>query len=104
MAQDTTIYIDPQALRETAQYVRDRNARLETTLDEVRAKIVRLCDGAWQSAAGEEIQRKITAFGNNHFRPYKDVVESYAKFLVDTAEGYTETEKTLQSSASAFQE
>ncbi len=104
MPQNTTIYIEPQALRDVAQYVRDRNARLETMLDEVRAKIVRLCDGAWQSAAGEEIQRKIVAFGNNHFKPYKEVVESYAKFLDHTAESYSETEQTLQSSAAAFQE
>ncbi|MDR0852351.1 MAG: WXG100 family type VII secretion target [Clostridiales Family XIII bacterium] len=104
MAQDNSIRISTQTLRDTAEFVRTRNEQLETLLNEVRSKIAHLCDGTWQSDAGEEIQRKITAFGNNHFKPYKEVVESYAQYLVTTAEQYETTESGIQSSAAAFQE
>jgi len=36
------------------------------------------------------------------FEEYKAVVESYAKFLVTTAQSYEATETAIQSNASAF--
>ena len=103
MAQDNKIRISTQTLRDTAQYVRDRNLQLENTLNEVRSKVTAL-DNTWKSDAGDEIRRKITAFSNNHFNQYKEVVESYATYLVTTADMYEATETKSESNASAFQE
>ena len=104
MAQDNNIRISTQTLRDTSEYVRQRNERLEEKMNEVKMKIVHLCDNSWQSDAGEEIQRKIEAFGRNHFQQYKEVVESYARYLVTTAEQYEQTEAAIQGNASSFQE
>jgi len=103
MAQDNKILISTQTLRDTAQYVRDRNAKLESTLNDVRNKVTQL-NNTWKSDAGEEIRRKITAFGNNHFNQYKEVVESYAKYLVTTADTYEALEGKTEGNAKSFQE
>jgi len=104
MAQDNSVRISTTTLRETAQYVRDRNVKLEDILKEVNTKINQLSN-TWKSDASDEVRRKITAFGNNHFGQYKEVVESYASYLVTTAASYEkgEVEKTNMAST-AFQE
>ena len=39
---------------------------------------------------------------NPRFEEYKSVVESYAKFLVNTAQNYDTTETTVQNNAGQF--
>jgi WXG100 family type VII secretion target len=97
------IGIQTQKLRDSAQYIRDKNLRLEDTLNSVSNKVKQL-ETTWQSDAGNEIRNKITKFATNNFNQYKQVVEDYAKYLVSTAEMYETNEAKTVSNASAFKE
>jgi uncharacterized protein YukE len=101
---DGKILVTPQRMRETAQYVRERNTKLNDTLNDVRAKILET-ENHYKSEAADEVRRKIAAFSNSHFNQFREVVESYATFLVNTAdmtEGLVRGQKGTASSK--FQE
>ncbi|MDR3310788.1 MAG: WXG100 family type VII secretion target [Oscillospiraceae bacterium] len=104
MAQDNTINVSTATLRATSAAVATVNTNLKDKLEEIQKKVSYLCDNTWQSDAGEEVQHKIEAFKTNHFQQYFDVVESYCKFLLITADSYETTEQTLLSNAAAFKD
>ena len=95
-----SIQISTQVLLDTAQKVRTINDSLETTLAEINKNMNNL-EATWKSDAGSEIRHAMNAL-KPRFDEYKAVVESYAKFLVETAQNYESTESSIQSSASAF--
>lgn len=94
------IKISTQTLVDTAQKVRNINVTLEGKLDDIRQAINAL-ESDWQSDAGKDIRTAINAM-KTRFEEYKNVVESYAKFLDETAQNYEKVESAIQSNASAF--
>lgn len=58
-------------------------------------------EATWKSDAATDIRAAMNAL-KPRFEEYKNVVESYAKFLVNTAQNYETTEGAIQSNASAF--
>lgn len=95
-----TIQISTQVLLDTARKVRNINDELDGKLADINKSMNDL-DATWKSDAASDIQAAMNAM-KPRFEEYKNVVESYAKFLVDTAQSYESTEGAIQTNASAF--
>jgi len=95
-----SILISTQVLIDTATKVRNINSTLDTKLAEINKNMNDL-EATWKSDAGSDIRAAMNAL-KPRFEEYKNVVESYAKFLNTTAQNYESTEQTIQSNASAF--
>lgn len=94
------IQISTQVLLDTADKVRSINATLDQKLADINKNMNDL-EATWKSDAATDIRAAMNAL-KPRFEEYKNVVESYAKFLVNTAQNYETTEGTIQSNASAF--
>lgn len=77
--------------------LRTHNKKLDDNLAEIKRKINAL-KTEWTSDTSETVQRKINGMQQT-FDTYKEVIESYAKFLDDTVRMYENTESTLNSNA-----
>ena len=95
-----SIQVSTQVLLDTAEKVRTINNNLDSKLAEINKNMNDL-EASWKSDAAEEIRAAMNAL-KPRFDEYKAVVESYAKFLVNTAQSYETTEGTIQTNASAF--
>lgn len=95
-----SIKISSQVLTETATKVRNINTNLDTKLADIN-KTMNDLEATWKSDAATDIRAAMNAL-KPRFEEYKNVVESYAKFLVNTAQNYESTEGAIQSNASAF--
>lgn len=95
-----SIQISTQVLLDTAERVRAINKSLDQTLADINKKMNDL-ENTWKSDAGTDIRSAMNAM-KPRFDQYRAVVESYARFLVETAQNYESTESSIQSSASAF--
>lgn len=84
----------------TAGTIRSLNQSLTNNLDQIRKEINDL-SSVWQSDAGETIQSKINAM-QAKFDEYKNIVDSYAKFLDNVVEHYGQTEGSINNGASSF--
>lgn len=91
-----SIKISTQALVETAKKIRDCNTKMDQKLTECSKQ---LNDLNWESDAAKEIRAAMNAL-KPRFEEYRTVVESYAKYLDQTASGYETTEGSVQSNAS----
>lgn len=94
------IQITTQVLLDTADKVRSINANMDEKLTEIN-KAMNDLQTTWKSDAAEEIRAAMNAL-KPRFEEYKTTVESYAKFLVNTAQNYESTEGAVQSNASQF--
>lgn len=94
------IQISTQVLLETADKVRTINASLDQKLVDINKNMNDL-EATWKSDAATDIRAAMNAL-KPRFEEYKNVVESYAKFLVNTAQAYESTESSVQANASAF--
>ena len=96
------IKISTQVLMDTAGKVRSINATLTEKLNEINYTMQSL-EGSWKSDAATDIR---TAMQNlkPRFEQYNSVVESYAKFLVNTAQSNDSTEGAVQTNAQAFRQ
>lgn len=94
------IQVSSQVLHDTAEKVRTINKELDTKLAEINKNMNDL-EATWKSDAANDIRSAMNAL-RPRFEEYKSVVESYAKFLVNTAQNYETTEAAIQSNASAF--
>lgn len=94
------IQISTQVLLDTADKVRTINTTLDQKLADINKNMNDL-EATWKSDAATDIRAAMNAL-KPRFEEYKNVVESYAKFLVNTAQNYETTEGTIQSNASAF--
>ena len=94
------IQISTQVLMDTAEKVRSINNALDGKLSDIN-KTMNDLESTWQSDAASEIRAAMNAL-KPRFEEYKTVVESYAKFLVNTAQSYESTESAIQNNASAF--
>lgn len=94
------IQISTQVLLDTADKVRTINSTLDQKLADINKNMNDL-EATWKSDAATDIRAAMNAL-KPRFEEYKNVVESYAKFLVNTAQNYESTEGTVQTNASAF--
>ena len=95
-----SIKISTQVLEETAQKVRNCNTAMDGKLSDINKNMNDL-EATWKSDAASDIRAAMNAL-KPKFEQYKNVIESYAKFLVNTAQSYEATEGAIQSNASAF--
>lgn len=94
------IQVSTQILLDTSQKVRSINTVLDTKLADINKSMNDL-EATWKSDAASEIRTNMNAM-KPRFEEYKNVVESYCKFLDTTAQSYETTETAVQSNASAF--
>lgn len=94
------INVTTQALTEAAGKIRRINSAMDGKLADINNKMNGL-ETSWQSSASSDIRAAMNAL-KPRFEEYKNVVESYAKFLDTTAQSYETTETTAQNNASAF--
>lgn len=95
-----SIRISTQVLTDTATKVRNINTNLDSKLADIN-KAMNDLEDTWKSDAASDIRAAMNAL-KPRFEEYKAVVESYAKFLVNSAQSYETTEGVVQSNASAF--
>ena len=95
-----TIQISTQVLLDTAEKVRNINSTLDSKLADINKSMNDL-EATWKSDAASDIRASMNAM-KPRFEEYKNVVESYAKFLVNTAQSYESTESAIQTNAQAF--
>lgn len=96
-----SIQISTQVLVDTAEKVRSINNTLDSKLAEINKNMNDLESTWWKSDAATDIRAAMNAL-KPRFEEYKNVVESYAKFLVTTAQSYETTEGAIQNNAGAF--
>lgn len=87
-------------VREKAEQLRRHNVTLTTLLIDIKSAINAL-ESQWTSDSSDTIRTKITGM-QPKFDSYKEVIDSYAKFLDNTVVQYEQTEGTLSSNASQF--
>ena len=95
-----SIQISTQVLLDTAEKVRNINSTMDSKLADINKQMNDL-EATWKSDAANDIRAAMNAL-KPRFEEYKNVVESYAKFLVNTAQSYESTESAIQTNASAF--
>lgn len=95
-----SIKISTQVLVDTAGKVRSINDALDQKLADINKNMNDL-EATWKSDAATDIRAAMNAL-KPRFEEYKAVVESYAKFLVNTAQSYESTESSIQSNANQF--
>lgn len=95
-----SIKISTQVLLDTADKVRTINKNLDDRLAEINSSMNAL-EATWKSDAATDIRKAMNDM-KPRFEEYKNVVESYAKFLVNAAQSYDTTEGAIQNNAGAF--
>lgn len=95
-----SIQVTTQVLVDTADKVRTLNSTLDQKLADINKSMNDL-EATWKSDAATDIRAAMNAL-KPRFEEYKNVVESYAKFLVNTAQNYDTTESTVQNNAGQF--
>lgn len=95
-----SIKISTQVLTETAEKVRAINKNLDEKLADINKNMNDL-EATWKSDAATDIRAAMNGM-KPKFEEYKNVIESYAKFLVNTAQSYESTESAVQTNANAF--
>lgn len=93
------IKITFEEVRTKTKQIRNYNATLTDTLNSIRQTINNL-ESQWTSDTSDTIRAKITGM-QPKFDTYKEVIESYARFLDNTVAQYEGTESTLNSNASS---
>ena len=86
----------------TAADVRKVNDVLDGKLADINKSMNDL-ENSWQSDAATEIRSNMNAM-RPRFEQYKNVVESYCKFLDETARLYGEGEDAIERNASQFKQ
>lgn len=87
-------------VRAKTQQIRRHNDTLTQTLADIKTAITAL-EAQWTSDSSDTIRAKITGM-QPKFDSYKEVIESYAKFLDNAVNKWEVQEGTLNSNASQF--
>mgnify|MGYP006068091779 FL=1 len=93
------IKITFQALRDKTQQLRDKNKQLDQILTDTKNAINSL-EADWSSDTSITIRDKITGMQPT-FDTYREVIESYAKFLDSAIAQYESTAATLNTNAAS---
>lgn len=94
------LMITLEQLPATAADIRMQNQQLNNCLQEIYA-VMKQLSAYWQSPSSETIRNRFQAM-LPVFDSYKAIVESYARFLEQTASSYQQLENQLNSNADAF--
>ena len=86
-------------VRSKTQQIRNHNKTLNDTLAQIKS-VINALESDWTSDTSDTIRSKISGM-QPKFDSYREVIESYAKFLDNTVEQYEATEGTLQSNAAS---
>lgn len=97
---EDSIKVSAAVLTETANTIRSINNSLDSSLENINKSMNDL-EATWKSNAASEIRASMNAL-KPRFEEYKGIVESYAKFLMQTANTYEDTDKDIQNQASYF--
>jgi WXG100 family type VII secretion target len=84
----------------TAGTIRTLNNGLNARLEEIKKEMNNLAS-TWQSDASNTIRNNFNALAPK-FEQYKEIVDSYAKFLDVTVTNYDAAESAINNNASAF--
>ena len=84
----------------TAASLRSINASLTNTLAQIKTQMNNTAQ-SWQSDAGATIRDRFNSLAPR-FEQYREVVDSYAKFLDTTVTNYNSTEGSINSAANSF--
>lgn len=84
----------------TANTIRTLNQQLTAKLEEIKAQMNGLAT-TWQSDASETIRARFNAL-QPRFEEYREVVDSYARFLDETVQAYDVAETAINNNASMF--
>ncbi|MCR1840074.1 pore-forming ESAT-6 family protein [Murimonas intestini] len=99
MAGSLTITTDE--LRTASKNVTDLNGQLSERLEDIRRKLNSL-KNTWESEGADEVMQQFNNL-NPKFDQYKRIVDSYADFLMKTAEQYEVTESTVKKNAGTLE-
>lgn len=89
------IDVDTGILRNTANAMKQINARLHDKLNESKREVERL-KSYYEGEAAEEAFASYDAFANKYFQRYEDAIAKYIEFLNTTAEKYEEREGAIK--------
>ncbi len=95
-----SIKISTQVLVETAGKVRTINSAMDEKLANIN-KAMNDLEATWKSDGASSIRSAMNAL-KPRFEEYKSIVESYAKFLDQTAQSYESTESAVETNANQF--
>ena len=95
-----SINVSASVLTETANKIRSINNSLDSSLANINKSMNDL-EATWKSSAASEIRSSMNAL-KPRFEEYKGIVETYAKFLVNTANKYEDTDIDIKKEASLF--
>jgi WXG100 family type VII secretion target len=84
----------------TASQIRTLNQNLTERLSEIKREMNAL-SATWNSDASNTIRGNFNAM-QPKFESFREIVESYAKFLDNTVQAYNTTETNINQNASAF--
>ncbi len=84
----------------TAGQIRNLNQQLATTLEDIKKEMNAL-SATWTSDASNTIRGNFNALAPR-FEEYRQVIDSYAKFLDNTVTNYNAAETAINNNASAF--
>lgn len=84
----------------TAGSIKNLNQQLTLKLEDL-GKEMNTLQATWQSDSSDTIRNNFNALAPR-FQEYREVIESYAKFLEETVNVYNTVETSINSNASAF--
>ncbi|WP_338379167.1 pore-forming ESAT-6 family protein [Enterococcus faecium] len=84
----------------TASQIRNLNQNLAARLDDMKREMNNL-SSTWNSDASNTIRGNFNAL-QPKFENFREIVESYAKFLDQTVDSYNATETAINNNARAF--
>lgn len=84
----------------TAGSIKNLNQQLTLKLEDL-GKEMNALQATWQSDSSDTIRNNFNALAPR-FQEYREVIESYAKFLEETVNVYNTVETSINSNASAF--
>lgn len=87
-------------LTQVAGNIRSLNSNLTACLEEIKAQMNNLSE-SWASESSETIRANFNKHAT-HFEEYRQVIDSYAKFLDSTVSAYETAETAINSNASSF--
>lgn len=96
------INISLAEVSKTATSIKSLNTSLNDKLLEIKSDINSL-NSSWQSDAARTFQENFNKYASKYFDNYKEVIDSYVKFLEKTVvENYDHTETQINNNASQF--
>jgi WXG100 family type VII secretion target len=85
--------VTPEMLKSTSSSLKNINSRFRSVMEGIETDM-RAMKQKWDSEAADTFLAKFEKFKSN-LEGYYQVVESYSKFLEETAQAYSESDKSI---------